>query len=131
MDHIRIHTKEKPFKCPFNGCEKKFAEKGNMKIHYMRHLKKNQKNILCDINSNNNNDEKNTIDTIELKNIDDSLNYNNNSTGEWDEMIKGINQENITFDNSDKIQNDDKMENYDFNCPISSINEELNSCIDS
>ena len=100
-------------------------------MHYMRHLKKNQKNILCDINSNNNNDEKNTIDTIELKNIDDSLNYNNNSTGEWDEMIKGINQENITFDNSDKIQNDDKMENYDFNCPISSINEELNSCIDS
>ena len=131
MDHIRIHTKEKPFKCPFNGCEKKFAEKGNMKIHYMRHLKKNQKNILCDINSNNNNDEKNTIDTIELKNIDDSLNYNNNSTSEWDEMIKNINPENITFDNSDKNENEDKIENYDLICSLSSINEEINSSLDT
>ena len=99
-----------------------------MKIHYLTHFKKNQKNEFLDINFTP--FEKN-YEECGFKNNDESFNFNNYSTSEWDEMIKGINQENITFDNSDKIQNDDKMENYDFNCPISSINEELNSCIDS
>ena len=38
--HIRTHTGEKNYKCRMEECNKWFAEKGNMEIHYRRHLKK-------------------------------------------------------------------------------------------
>ena len=49
IDHIRTHTKEKPFHCPYSGCEKSFAEKGNMKIHYKRHLIKEENKKITNI----------------------------------------------------------------------------------
>ena len=42
--HLRTHTGEKNHQCPIKGCTKAFAEKGNMMIHYIRHLKRIEKN---------------------------------------------------------------------------------------
>ena len=38
--HLRTHTGEKRFKCEVPDCDKYFSEKGNMLIHYRRHIKK-------------------------------------------------------------------------------------------
>ncbi|XP_051924490.1 zic family member 6 [Hippocampus zosterae] len=37
VNHVRVHTGEKPFPCPFHGCEKFFARSENLKIHKRTH----------------------------------------------------------------------------------------------
>lgn len=38
--HVKLHTGQRPHKCPLPGCKKEFARRDNMLVHYRTHAKK-------------------------------------------------------------------------------------------
>ena len=133
--HNRTHTGEKNYKCKIEGCDKVFAEKGNMEVHFKRHLMKIQKNNLnYKLISDNNQDDNNNITRPNSKiTLINNLDYNINNNDNLDFFIKpnflshDFNYEECNFLISEQKNNllDFTINNNNNNIDNKSINNDL------
>lgn len=80
--HSYTHLQEKPFKCPFQGCNRGFTEKGNMQVHLKTHYKESKHNTPCEATSTQllmNKDDNNVHDNMTIKNSNDNSGIWNNN----------------------------------------------------
>jgi len=62
--HVRIHTGDKPYVCPFDSCNKRFAQSTNLKSHILTHAKSNSKTSGNKSQENNKLQEEATNDSL-------------------------------------------------------------------
>ena len=143
--HIKTHTGEKNYKCHIEGCNKFFAEKGNMEIHYKRHLKRlnygniSTNNLNLNLNSSITRPSSNfTLFNLPNNNILSSFNnqmsiQNNNNNeinihkndGYMDNVSKNNNNNFIIYENGN-ITFPNGNSNYPNNCMNNNDKNELN-----
>ena len=120
--HIRTHTGEKNYKCHIDGCNKFFAEKGNMEIHYKRHLKRiNNENFLKNQFNNINGSITRPSSNSTLFNL-----HNNNIFSSFNNQISIQNNNNNNDINLNITKNDGYIDNMYKNNSNFIINENGN-----
>jgi uncharacterized Zn-finger protein len=96
--HLHTHSGEKPYQCSFPGCNKRFTENGNMKIHSRIHNRHERKEEHCLDNSTYNKSQ----DEVKQTSID--LNMSENKSGEL-LINKGLDSSQLVNDNLNYINN--------------------------
>ena len=119
--HMKIYTGNKMYVCEIKGCGKKFYEKGNMKMHYKRHLKKlekinNKNNDNININNNNNKNNNNNYNNNNINNNDNIINIKNNNNNNIEMIENNVNFiQCLTDDEFINIENNNNNNKYNNN----------------
>jgi hypothetical protein len=105
--HMLTHSGEKPHPCTFQGCDKRFSEKGNMRTHLKTHIKRQR-------------DIKNSQEIVRCG--EDSF-IGNKSMGEDREYLPNLLANHVSY----KYESDTKAKQFSF-CTIRDPLVTVQSC---